>query len=78
MTLIAKFMLLLIACQGNRDPEGTVLVPEKSRVQEQRHMNVPKLQLGDGRDDGCARWPWGCTGEGTVIMGDVLFVTHGK
>lgn len=29
MTLIAKFMLLLIACQDNRDPEGTVLVPKK-------------------------------------------------
>ena len=57
MTLIVRFMLLLTACQDNTDPEGTVLVPKKSRVQEQRHMNVPKLQFGEGRGDGCARWP---------------------
>lgn len=57
MTIIAKFMLLLIAGQDNRDPEGTVLVPKKLRVQEQRPVNVPELQLGEGGDDGCERWP---------------------
>ncbi|KAI4561166.1 hypothetical protein MJT46_011856 [Ovis ammon polii x Ovis aries] len=38
-----------LAGQDNRDPEGTVLIPKKLRVQEQRHVNVPELQLGLGQ-----------------------------